>query len=101
MDTDAGTKVRVVGIGKLPPLEGIRYPKTADPLPAPTEHRPVYTEVSRSFVDTPVYQGANLSPGHCLDGPVIIEEATTTVVIGSNEQVTIDDYDNYIVVFTA
>ncbi|HEY8494584.1 MAG TPA: hydantoinase/oxoprolinase family protein [Myxococcota bacterium] len=33
------------------------------------------------FVDTPVYDGERLSPGHALDGPAIIEERFTTIVL--------------------
>ena len=32
-------------------------------------------------VDAPVYRGANLSTGSCIEGPAIIEEATTTILI--------------------
>ena len=43
---------------------------------------------SRSgFAPTPVYRGADLLPGHRLDGPLLVEEQTTTVVVGPRDRI--------------
>lgn len=47
-------------------------------------------------VDTPVYDGERLLAGHAFDGPAIIEEATTTVVIPPQYSCRVDVYRNYI-----
>ena len=83
------TKLRVVGIGTLPPLEPARAePSGAVPEPAST--RDVYTFAPRGnplgFMPTPVYRGADLLPGHRLDGPLLVEEQTTTVVVGPHDR---------------
>ena len=83
------TKLRVVGIGALPPLEPARAePSGAVPEPAST--RDVYTFGPRGnplgFMPTAVYRGADLLPGHRLDGPLLVEEQTTTVVVGPQDR---------------
>ncbi len=47
-------------------------------------------------IDTPVYEGAKLLAGNHIDGPAIIEEETTTVVVPSNFTLAVDDWRNYI-----
>lgn len=47
-------------------------------------------------VDTPVYDGALLGAGDTLEGPAIIEETTTTVVIPSRYDLRVDAGRNYI-----
>ena len=83
------TKLRVVGIGTLPPLE----PARAEPsgtVPGPASTRDVYTFGPRGeplgIRPTPVYRGADLLPGHRLDGPLLVEEQTTTVVVGPQDR---------------
>ena len=83
------TKLRVVGIGTLPPLEPVRAePGGSAPVPAST--REVYAFGPRGeplgFAPTPVYRGAGLLPGHRLDGPLLVEEQTTTVVVGPQDR---------------
>lgn len=45
-------------------------------------------------VSCPIYDGARIQPGDCLSGPVIIEEAETTVVVGRKAYVRMDAYQN-------
>lgn len=47
-------------------------------------------------VDTPVYDGALLRSGHTFDGPAIIEETTTTVVIPPAYSCLVDVRRNYL-----
>ena len=91
-------KLRVVGIGTLPPLKDVVL-ETTDVRPVPVDHRPVHTGTSTGFVDTPIYAGADLKAGQNLDGPAIIEEATTTVVVGPGDRVSVDQLDNYLITF--
>ena len=82
------TKLRVVGIGVLPPLAPVRAaPHPTSPEPAST--RAVHAFGPRGeplgFLPTPVYRGADLLPGHRFHGPLIVEEQTTTVVVGPRD----------------
>jgi len=49
-----------------------------------------------NLVDTPVYDGPKLLAGNHIDGPAIIEETTTTVVIPSSYSCEVDLGRNYI-----
>jgi len=91
-------KLRVVGIGKLPPLEDPKF-DAVDTEVTPIETRPVYAESAGEFLDTPVYRGADLSHGQSFPGPAIIEEATTTILVGPGDRVTVDALNNYTVTF--
>ena len=91
-------KLRVVGIGALPPLSDAPVEAVTDP-PVPSGRRPVHSGGADGFVDTPVYDGPGLRPGQSLDGPAIIEEATTTIVVGAGDRVLVDRLDNYLVTF--
>jgi N-methylhydantoinase B len=46
--------------------------------------------------DAPVYLGATLGAGATIDGPAIIEEPTTTVVIYPGSRATVTDAGNYL-----
>jgi N-methylhydantoinase A len=47
-------------------------------------------------VDTPVYDGEKVVAGNVIDGPAIIEETTTTVVIPATFVCSVDKYKNYV-----
>ncbi len=91
-------KLRVVGIGRLPPLREPGFPE-ADRPAAPADMRPVYAEEAGAFLETPVYAGAGLRHGHGFDGPAVIEEETTTVLVGPRDRVVVDRLDNYLISF--
>ncbi len=71
-----------------PPLR--KAPLQPAALPAPRMRRAVFF-AGRGETDTPRYHGESLAPGMAIDGPAIIDEPTTTIVIypGSRAQVTI------------
>jgi N-methylhydantoinase A len=48
------------------------------------------------FLDTPVYDGALLSPGSSIQGHAIVEEPTSTLVVPPGFTCTIDPYGNTI-----
>jgi N-methylhydantoinase A len=47
-------------------------------------------------VDTPVYAGPRLLAGCRFNGPAIIEETTTTVVVPGSYVCTVDQWKNYL-----
>jgi N-methylhydantoinase A len=50
-----------------------------------------------TWTDTPVYAREDLLPGAELAGPMIVEQADTTVVIEPDMDVTVDPSSNLIV----
>ena len=47
------------------------------------------------FVDTPVYDGEALGAGHHIEGPAIVEERFTTIVVYPGQVAELDRHGNY------
>jgi N-methylhydantoinase A len=58
--------------------------------------RPILWSLSKGYEETAVYDGDRLGAGHRIDGPAIIEEAATTVVVPPNYVCAVDKIKNYI-----
>ena len=58
--------------------------------------RPVFIHQKKSYTQVPVYDRSSLQPGRSLQGPAIVEERESTVVVGPGANVTIDEYLNLI-----
>lgn len=67
-----------------------------NPSQALKMERDVYFEESKGFIRTRVYDGDKLLSGNVLDGPCIVEEKMTNVVIPPTFKMHIDEYGNYI-----
>jgi N-methylhydantoinase A len=59
----------------------------------PTGSRPVH--FGEGFVDTPVYDGALLGPGAAIEGPALVQEPFTVVVLGPGDSLSLDEHGNY------
>lgn len=60
-----------------------------------SERRLVWIDSNTKTVDTPVFDGARLRPGDRISGPAIIEEATTTILIGRGDSLIVSGWNNY------
>jgi N-methylhydantoinase A len=58
--------------------------------------RPCFFKEQGGYIDTPVYDGDTLRAGNIVQGPALIEERTTTVVIPESFACKVDIYRNYI-----
>ncbi len=90
------TALRVVGRGSLewspPPA---RTPQQRPP--APRQRRPVWIDPMHGWQDLPVYDGEDLRPGCKLQGPLLIEERTTTAFAGPEDMVEVNAADDFLV----
>jgi N-methylhydantoinase A len=86
--------VRYVARGTTPKPDHFAEPGTVtDATQALKGHRPAYFGVD--FVDTPVYDGPALGPGAQVEGPALIEEPFTVVVVPPGATARLDDLGNY------
>ncbi|MBI4525080.1 MAG: hydantoinase/oxoprolinase family protein [Deltaproteobacteria bacterium] len=69
-------------------------PAGPDSAVALKRHRPCWFEGHE--VDTPVYDGSRLRAGCRFEGPAIIEEVTTTVLVPRSFRCTVDQWKNYL-----
>ena len=54
--------------------------------------RTAYSPIAREFIPFKVYSRYNLFPGAQLHGPAIIEERESTVIVGEDASVSVDEY---------
>ncbi len=89
--------VRVAACGKVTPPT--RKPVGAglglDAAACLKGRRDVYYEENGGFVSTPIYDGDRLSAGSTVDGPAVIEESTTTIVVPPAAHVEVTEYGDY------
>jgi N-methylhydantoinase A len=86
--------VRLVARGSTPKPDSLA--KTGDVVDrslARTGSRPVY--FGTEFIDSPVYDGTELGPGVTVEGPALIEEPFTVVVLAPGNVARLDEHGNY------
>jgi N-methylhydantoinase A len=88
------TALRVTARGLIESAEPAAAAPAAE-APRPTAIRRVYTDNIHGWQETPVYAGADLHPGFAQDGPLLVEELTTTVFVGPKDRLLVDGADNF------
>ena len=68
--------------------------------PQPVDTRPVW-HAEHGWIDTPIFLGSSLSAGNRVVGPLLVEEATTTVVVGPETTLSVDEAQNFVLDLTA
>ncbi|MBI3967091.1 MAG: hydantoinase/oxoprolinase family protein, partial [Chloroflexi bacterium] len=76
-------------------------PSVLRPPSAQKGERPVYFKSAGGFVPTAVVDRYALRPGDRLDGPAVLEERESTLVIGPGGRAEVDEYLNVIVEIVA
>ncbi|MGE3335181.1 MAG: hydantoinase/oxoprolinase family protein [Rhodospirillaceae bacterium] len=90
------TALRVIATISASPLAAPAYAK-GNGTPTPRGNRRVFLDRRRGWQDIPVYDGGGLGAGHALQGPLIIEERTTTLFAGPDDHVTVDAAGNFLI----
>lgn len=66
-----------------------------DPSKALKERRPVFFEELRDYRKTPIYDGERVEAGNILEGPCIVEEPATTLVVYPGQVATLNRHGSY------
>ena len=91
-----GVRVQAVGRTPKPFRKGAAgSDRGAASGAAPVSRRPAW--FGEQFLDTPVYDGDRLGPGQRLEGPAIVEEQFTTIVLAPGHRAELDAAGNYVV----
>ncbi|MCB9957204.1 MAG: hypothetical protein H6843_01170 [Rhodospirillaceae bacterium] len=69
-------------------------PPTAT-APQPYQIREVWTDAAHGLAPVPIFRASDLLPGHRIAGPAIVEEDTTTILVGVGDVLSIDPMGNY------
>jgi len=88
------TAIGKISAPKLQPLEK----GGKDPSGALKGKRDAYFEESDGFVETAIYDGDKLTYGNILEGPCIVEETMTTIVIPPGNKLRVGEYGDYLTV---
>jgi N-methylhydantoinase A len=92
--------VRVQTIGQTAKPSLREYPRVSTPVrSAMRSRRQAYFE--GRFQDTPVYDGEKIGHGHRIEGPAIVEERFTTIVIYPGQTAELDRFGNYVIALPA
>ncbi|WP_324752233.1 hydantoinase/oxoprolinase family protein [Roseovarius sp. Pro17] len=79
-------------MGKFKAAEG---QSTATPKTEGTH--PIYFEETGDYVDTPIYFRETLTPGVTIDGPAVVVQLDTTIIIHPGQKATVDDLANLLI----
>jgi N-methylhydantoinase A len=83
---------QATAVGLIPKPVVKRFDK-ADMQGGPPEMRPVYFNASEA-AETLVYRRSTLQPGTAIEGPAVIEEKTSTIVLYPSQRAVVDAYLN-------
>jgi N-methylhydantoinase A len=72
------TTARLAVIGRIPRIEHPRLPRGLE-APQPKAHRPIF--LRNGWTEAAVFDRSALRAGHVLEGPAIVEQEDTTIVI--------------------
>lgn len=86
-------RLNLTAIGTVPKAEAERRPETGQP-PVAVGRRMVYFDSSEEPFDTPIYEHQKLSAGSKLEGPLVIEQSDSTVLVPPDCRVEIDAWSN-------
>jgi N-methylhydantoinase A len=89
--------LRVRGIGRTPRPRLRTVPRRAHGGPEPRAVRPAFCFARRAMADFAVHRRDDLRDGDVLDGPAIVEEATTTIVVHSDQAARVDGYGHLLI----
>jgi N-methylhydantoinase A len=85
---------QVTAVGQIPKPQFHEIAKTSGSRsPQPHEKRLAYFNATDA-IEVPVFRRLELPPGAAIDGPAVIEEKTSTIVVYPGQQAVVDTYLN-------
>jgi N-methylhydantoinase A len=61
------------------------------------QHREIWVDPEHDWRPVPVFEGSSLAPQTLLDGPALVEETTTTILVGARDRLRVTTGRNYII----
>jgi N-methylhydantoinase A len=87
-------RLKAVGqVAKAPLARAAASPAEAVPIGS----RDVFHGAAHGWIDTPVFERVRLGAGATIEGPAVIEEMSSTTVIGPAHRLIVDDFGNLII----
>jgi N-methylhydantoinase A len=91
---------RIQAIGLVPRVQMPTIPPATGPADAAVvgRRRAYFSAVAGEPTETPVYARARLGAGHRIDGPAVVEQYDSTVVIFPEQAAAVDSYGNLVII---
>lgn len=100
----AGAGIEIVTVsaearGRLPSQAAIRALPASAPQSAPvcTSTRAVFWPREREAIETAIFDGSSLGPGHSVQGPAVIELPHTTITIPPSYKAVVDELGDCVI----
>ena len=77
--------VKLVGVSKAPRLKDVAKGR----LPSPAQKRPVYFK-DKGYIECPIYSRTSLPSGIKLNGPAVVEEQDSTILLHPGNALTVN-----------
>lgn len=91
-------RLTATGSMSAPPMRKFKSSDgKASGAPATEGIHPIYFEETCNYVNTPVYARENLPPGSELEGPAVVVQLDTTIIIHPGQSATVDDHANLLI----
>ncbi len=90
------TKLRMVATGLVKTYPDPKFDDRKTEA-TPDEIRSIWIDAKNGWVDTPVYDGAQLGAGAQFEGPALINEKTTTILIGAGDRFSVERTGDYMI----
>jgi N-methylhydantoinase A len=87
--------LRVTALGKLPEFQIIEKSPPVKETPEPIDHRKVF--FGGVLLDTPIYDRNHIRPGFEIQGPAVIEQLDSTILVFPGNTAITDPYDNILI----
>jgi len=89
--------VKVSGFGALDGQLSSEYANRTAGVGKPDDHREIWVDPDHDWREVPIFSGPSLAPRIMIDGPAIVEETTTTILVGARDRLRVTMAGNYII----
>lgn len=91
-------RITAMGSMSAPPMRKFSAADSDGPAkPEVQGTHPIHFEEAGDYVDTPIYFRETLSPGAEVEGPAVVVQLDTTIIIHPGQSATVDDHANLLI----
>ncbi|PJK28359.1 5-oxoprolinase [Minwuia thermotolerans] len=91
------TALRLVATGRIDRQPPAPAKVASGKPPEPTDRRRCFVDARTGWRDVPVYRAEDMTPGSTIEGPLIVEAPTTTILAGDGDRVSVDAHGHYMI----
>lgn len=89
--------IKVSGFGALDGQLSSEHASRTARVAKTDEYREIWVDPEHDWREVPIFSGSSLAPQVLIDGPAIVEETTTTILVGARDRLRVTTAGNYII----